>query len=58
MEKFDFNKFAKQPYRHSCSPVNLLHFFRTPFPETISGRLLLSEISKDVSVNNDLLKGL
>ena len=26
---------------HSCSPVNLLHILRTPFPENTSGRLLL-----------------
>ena len=28
--------------RDGCSPVNLLHFFRTPFPQNISGRLLLA----------------
>ena len=27
--------------RHGCSPVNLLHIFRTPFPNNISGGLLL-----------------
>ena len=27
--------------RHGCSPVNLLHIFRTPFPKNISGWLLL-----------------
>ena len=27
--------------RHGCSPVNLLHIFRTPFPRNISGRLFL-----------------
>ena len=26
---------------HGCSPVNLLHIFRTPFPRNTSGRLLL-----------------
>ena len=36
MPKCDFNKVAKQLYfitllRHMCSPVNLLHIFRTPF---------------------------
>ena len=25
--------------RHGCSPVHLLHFFRTPFPENTSGWL-------------------
>ena len=28
--------------RHGCSPVNLLHVFRTAFPRNTSGRLLLS----------------
>ena len=42
--KCDFNKVAKQLYfeiahRHGCSPVNLLHIFRTP--KNTSGRLLL-----------------
>ena len=27
---------------HGCSPVNLLHIFRTPFPKNTSERLLLS----------------
>ena len=37
MPKRDFNKVAK----HGCSPVNLLHIFRTPFPKNTSGQLLL-----------------
>ena len=47
MPKCDFNKAAKQSNfieitpRHGCSPVNLLHIFRTPFPNNTSGRLLL-----------------
>ena len=28
--------------RHECSPVNLLHIFRTPFPKNTSGRLFLN----------------
>ena len=28
-------------FRHGCSPVNLLHIFRTPFPRITSGWLLL-----------------
>ena len=28
--------------RHGCSPVNLLHIFRTPFLKNTSGRLLLN----------------
>ena len=31
MEKCDFNKFAKITLWDGCSPVNLLHIFRTPF---------------------------
>ena len=45
MLKFDFNKVAKQLYWNRTlawlSPVNLLHIFRTPFPENTSERLLL-----------------
>ena len=28
--------------RHGCSPVNLLHIFRTPFPRNTYGWLLLN----------------
>ena len=45
--------------RHGCSPVNLLHNFRTPFPKNTSGGLLLvSEVYSEPcqiyswSVNN------
>ena len=45
MPNYDFNKVAKQfikiTLRHGCSPVNLLHIFRTPFPKNISEGLLL-----------------
>ena len=41
MPKCDFNKVAKQ-LRHECSPVNLLHIFRTPFLKNSSGWLLLT----------------
>ena len=40
MPKYDFNKVAKQ-LRHGCSPVNLLHIFRTRFSRNSSGWLLL-----------------
>ena len=46
--KCDFNKVALQlcnfieiALRHGCSPVNLLHVFRTPFLKNISQWLLL-----------------
>ena len=34
---------------HGCSPVNLLHIFRTPFPKNTSGGLLL-KISRKMFV--------
>ena len=33
--------FIEITLRHGCSPVNLLHIFRTPFLKNTSGRLLL-----------------
>ena len=33
--------FIKITLRHRCSPVNLLHIFRTPFSKNTSGGLLL-----------------
>ena len=35
------SNFIKIALRHGCSPVNLLHIFRTTFPKNTSGRLLL-----------------
>ena len=49
-----FSKVAKQLIEitlwHACSPVNLLHIFRTPFPKNNSGGLLLyfGSCQKDV----------
>ena len=34
--------FIEIKLRHECSPVNLLHIFRTPFLKNTSGRLLLN----------------
>ena len=34
--------FIEIALRHRCSPVNLLHILRTPFPRNTSGWLLLS----------------
>ena len=34
-------KFIEIALRHGCSPVNLLHVFRTPFPRNTSEWLLL-----------------
>ena len=54
--KCDFNKFYWKFYfieitlRHRCSPVNLLHNFRTLFPKNTSDRLLLIfHVFKDFS---------
>ena len=33
--------YRRTPIRNGCSPVNLLHIFRIPFPKNSSGRLLL-----------------
>ena len=46
MSKCDLNKVALQ---HGCSPVNLLHIFRTPFTQSTSGWLLLQCIRLIVS---------
>ena len=35
------SNFIEIPIRDVCSPVNLLHIFRTPFSQNKSGRLLL-----------------
>ena len=43
--KCDFSKVASNfieiAFQHGCSPVNLLHIFRTHFPKNTSGRLRL-----------------
>ena len=52
MPKCDFNKVAVQfteiTLQHACSPVNLLHIFRTPFLKNSSEWLLLKEQSIDL----------
>ena len=44
------SKFIEIVLRHGCSPVNLLHIFRTPFPRNTSGWLLLMVVTKSLSV--------
>ena len=43
MPEYDFNKvafsFIETALRHSCSPVNLLYIFTTPFPKITSEQL-------------------
>ena len=45
MTKCDFKKLRRNlieiTLRHGCSPVNLLHVFRTPFTKNAYGGLLL-----------------
>ena len=41
MPKCDFNNFTEIALQHGCSPVHLLHIFRTPFPRNTSEWLLL-----------------
>ena len=38
--------FIEIALRHGCSLVNLLHIFRTPFPQNTSRRLLLQLIRR------------
>ena len=53
MQKCDINEvsllcnFIDIVLRHGCSPVNLLHIFRTPFLQNTSGWLLLLVISSE-----------
>ena len=58
MPKRDLNKVASNfvglTLRHGCSPVNLLHLFRTPFLKNTSGQLLLNVVSRNI--NSDILK--
>ena len=45
MPKCHFNKvsnFIEIALCHGCSPINLLHIFRTHFPKNTSGGLLLN----------------
>ena len=40
------SNFIEIALRHGCSPANLLHIFRTPFPKNTSGRLLLEKAQR------------
>ena len=46
--KFQSN-FIEITLRHGCSPINLLHIFRTSFPKNTSGWLLLNVAVKWLS---------
>ena len=57
MSKCDFNKVARNFIEivlwHGCSPVNLLHIFRTPFSKNTSGGLLLCDKGRPNRVQHD-----
>ena len=60
--KCDFNKvafsnFIETALRHGCYPVNLLHIFRTPFPENTSVWLLLYQLFSPKALHNRCLIG-
>ena len=54
MPKCDFNEvvynFIEITLRHGCSPVNVLHIFRTHFPRNTSGGLLLYSCKERVTI--------
>ena len=49
------NNFIEVTLWHGCSPVNLLHIFRKPFPKNTSGGLLLYHGNLEYSRLNALL---
>ena len=56
------SNFTEITLRHGCSPVNILHIFRTPFHKNPSRRLLLNIAHQDqhqLTVDNEkeTLKG-
>ena len=51
MPKCELYNFIELALRHGCSPVSLLHIFRTPFPRDTSGWLLLN-ISSSSSLSH------
>ena len=56
MQKCDFNKvvlhFIVITFKHGGSPVNLLHFFRTPLSRNISGWMLLILVKTDFKLRH------
>ena len=51
------SKFIEITLQHGCSPVNLLHIFRIPFPKNTSGWLLLMLIRQiDVKAHRHQIK--
>ena len=50
--------FIEIAFRHGCSPVNLLHIFRTLFPRNTSGWLLLETPMKSSDFDFDNVDGM
>ena len=50
------SNFIEIVLRHECSPINLLHIFRTPFPRNTSGWLLLTLSFYVIRVKNTTVK--
>ena len=46
----DQSNFIEITFQHGCSPVNLLHIFRTLIPKNTSGRLRLNNHTKQYTV--------
>ena len=44
------SNFIEITFRHGCSPVNLLHIFKTPFPKNTSERMFLSVQCVDCNI--------
>ena len=47
-----FCNFIEMAPLHECSPVNLLHIFRTHFPRNTSEWLLLDTLNQDLVTGN------
>ena len=45
-ESHEYHVECQVPLRHACSPVNLLHIFRTPYLKSTSEWLLLSIVAR------------
>ena len=48
---YNFIEITEITLQHGCSPVNVLHIFRTPFPKNTSGRLLVHLCSNYRSIS-------
>ena len=51
------SSFIEIALRHGCSPVNLLHLFRTTFPRSTSGWLLLCHLLIHLELGKHFVSG-